>query len=177
MKASRAFLFIVFGYCGYNVESFQHKRLNFQWYRHRIHLRLSSRNEVEAEEQRLIDKINKDMALAGGGTLDQLMNPNKVIKLQMEIDDLRATLRNRELSPPARSNVNIELDRKLAAMQAEQKMVMGNWLKTIFVVQAVLAGAVSLALVYDAVPGYDAPLAARALGFWSWWLFIIPSLR
>jgi hypothetical protein len=41
----------------------------------------------------------------------------------------------------------------------------------------VIAAAVSLVLVYDAVPGYNAPLAAQALGFWSWWLFIIPSLR
>jgi hypothetical protein len=38
----------------------------------------------------------------------------------------------------------------------------------------VLAGAGSLALVYQVVP---TELPIQVLGFWMWWLFIIPSLR
>ena len=54
---------------------------------------------------------------------------------------------------------------------------MRGWLKGLFVGQSVIAVVISLFMVYDAVPGYALPLPVKVLGFWMWWLFIIPSLR
>jgi hypothetical protein len=140
-------------------------------------LHVNQDNSAADNEELTVTEINNELAIAGGVTLDQLMNPSKVTRLHREINNLRASLASTDLSSTDRSDANKELESKLADMRAESKLVMQDWLKNIFIVQAVIAAAVSLVLVYDAVPGYNAPLAAQALGFWSWWLFIIPSLR
>ena len=59
----------------------------------------------------------------------------------------------------------------------EKRAVMRDWLKTLFRGQAYLTAAVSLVAVYDAFPGKHIDLSLQVLGFWSWWLFTVPSLR
>mmetsp|Transcript_28203 Transcript_28203/g.90182 ORF Transcript_28203/g.90182 Transcript_28203/m.90182 type:complete len:196 (-) Transcript_28203:460-1047(-) len=57
-------------------------------------------------------------------------------------------------------------------------MVMKGWLRNVFRGQAVLCAFVGALLVYDAVPFFpNQELYIRVLGYWSWWLFTVPSLR
>ena len=53
-----------------------------------------------------------------------------------------------------------------------------GWLRNLFRGQAVFTGLASYALASNNVPGVaEVDLPLRALGFWSWWLLTIPSLR
>mmetsp|Transcript_22382 Transcript_22382/g.72173 ORF Transcript_22382/g.72173 Transcript_22382/m.72173 type:complete len:225 (-) Transcript_22382:60-734(-) len=54
---------------------------------------------------------------------------------------------------------------------------MRDWLKGLFRGQAYATALLSLVAVYDAFPGVSLDLSLRVLGFWSWWLFTVPSLR
>lgn len=129
-----------------------------------------------SDDELLIQRVMNEVMAESGVELDQLINPSKVVNLERDLLKLRA-----ELETCMDSNrvveINEEVGRKEKTLSTEKRSVMRGWLKGLFVGQSVLAGAISLAMVYDAIPGQDLPLPLRVLGFWSWWLFIIPSLR
>ena len=52
-----------------------------------------------------------------------------------------------------------------------------GWLKGLFIGQAVIAVVLGGVAAFDAFPWFTIDISLRALGFWSFWLFIIPSLR
>ena len=59
----------------------------------------------------------------------------------------------------------------------EKRAVMRDWLKALFRGQAYATIGLSFLLSYDLIPFVDLDLSIRVLGFWSWWLFTVPSLR
>jgi len=126
----------------------------------------------------------------------------QVVNLERDLMKLAQELSSAGLSAEERAKAEATASKKRAVLAVEKRAVMRGWLKGLFVGQSVLAGGISLAMVYNALPGIDAPLAVRVLGFWvrrhpsflpsharsseltlivlhlqMWWLFIIPSLR
>lgn len=125
------------------------------------------------EDQQLIERLNAEVMAESGVPLDQLINPSKVVNAGRDLIILGRQL---EVTNDAseRDVIQQKMDKKNLVLLQEKKAVMQNWLKNLFVGQSVVAGVVSLALVYQVIP---ADLSVQVLGFWMWWLFIIPSLR
>lgn len=137
---------------------------------------LGDMGQRELTDEALIQKIMDEVMTESGVELDQLINPGKVVNLERSLVKLKAELET--CSDQSRiQEINEEIEKKEKTVFMEKRSVMRGWLKNLFVGQSVLAGAISLAMVYNAIPGQDLPLPLRVLGFWSWWLFIIPSLR
>jgi len=134
-------------------------------------------NDVMDADTELINRLNREIMLESGVELDQLINPSKVVNLERDLENLRSDLMSTTLSDSERESIQQIIDKKQSVLNVEKRAVMRGWLKNLFVGQSVLAGAISLAMVYDVVPGYHLPLALQVMGFWMWWLFIIPSLR
>lgn len=130
---------------------------------------------VETEEQ-LIERLNVEIMANTGVQLDQLINPGKIVNLERDIAQLEIQLSNLTTEKD-KLVVQNKIKAQSDTLAVEKRLVMRGWLKNLFVGQSIIAGIVSLAMAYDAVPGYPVPLPLRVLGFWMWWLFIIPSLR
>lgn len=127
------------------------------------------------EDSALIDRISAEVFAESGVELDQLINPSKVVNLERDLLLLKERL---AIAPNAeKGEIESTIEKKEKTLFIEKRAVMRSWLKNLFVGQSVLATAASLLMVYNAVPGQDLPLAVQVLGFWMWWLFIIPSLR
>jgi hypothetical protein len=127
----------------------------------------------EIDDNLLIERLNAEIFAESGVELDQLINPSKVVNLERDLVSLRKDiLLTTDVDEIA--EINKIIDKKTATLIVEKRGVMRGWLKNLFVGQSVLAGAGSLALVYQVVP---TELPIQVLGFWMWWLFIIPSLR
>lgn len=127
----------------------------------------------EIDDNLLIERLNAEILAESGVELDQLINPSKVVNLERDLVSLRKDiLLTTDVDEIA--EINKIIDKKTATLIIEKRGVMRGWLKNLFVGQSVLAGAGSLALVYQVVP---TELPIQVLGFWMWWLFIIPSLR
>lgn len=131
--------------------------------------------KLETEEQ-LISRLDVEIMADVGVPLDQLINPAKVVNLERDIARLRSEL-SESITETDKLAIQFKIKAKTNNLLIEKKSVMRSWLKRLFIGQAIIAGAVSLAMANDAVPGYAVPLPVRVLGFWMWWLFIIPSLR
>lgn len=69
------------------------------------------------------------------------------------------------------------IEKKERVAYVEKRAVMRDWLKWLFRGQAYVTIIISLVFVYDAIPGTHLDLSIQVLGFWSWWLFTVPSLR
>jgi len=139
---------------------------------------IESPDLIEQEkENALIERINAEVLAECGVELDQLINPSKVVNLERDIINLTEQL---SLSGDVeKEQIQNKIDKKRSTLAIEKRAVMRNWLKNLFVGQSVLAAVISFLMVYNIVPGYEGnlPLAGQVLGFWMWWLFIIPSLR
>ena len=137
--------------------------------------------EQEEVDSALIRRINAEVLAESGVELEQLINPSKVVNLEREIINLTAALSDDSnvLSAEEQSRIQEKIAKKKATLSVEKRAVMRSWLKNLFVGQSVLAAVASLLMVYNIVPGYEGqlPLSVKVLGFWMWWLFIIPSLR
>ena len=130
----------------------------------------------------MIRRINAEVLAESGVELEQLINPSKVVNLEREILTLTASLSadgDNVLSSEEQARIQEKIAKKKATLSVEKRAVMRSWLKNLFVGQSVVAAVASLLMVYDIVPGYEGqlPLSVQVLGFWMWWLFIIPSLR
>ena len=113
-------------------------------------------------------------AINGGAGLDALLNPAKLINTERALVELRA----RRDAGDGSAALEKEIASKEAVVYVEKRAVMRDWLKTLFRGQAYVTIGISLLMVYDAVPFFSPlDLSVRVLGFWSWWLFTVPSLR
>jgi len=121
------------------------------------------------EDSALIARIEAECLSLNGVPLDQLINPGKVVNLERDLKML-----SREAQTP---ELEATIAKKRATLEVEKRLVMRGWLKNLFVGQSVLAIFLSLAMVNDAIPNTHLPLPVQVLGFWMWWLFIVPSLR
>lgn len=127
----------------------------------------------EVDDNLLIERLNAEILAESGVELDQLINPSKVVNLERDLVSLRKEILLTTSSDEI-AEIQKVIDKKTATLIVEKRGVMRGWLKNLFVGQSVLAGVGSLALVYQWVP---TELPIQVLGFWMWWLFIIPSLR
>lgn len=134
-------------------------------------------NELtEAEDNMLIQRLNEEIFADVGVELEQLINPSKVVNLERDL--IKLERQKLLLTNQAEiEKINEQIEKKKSVSAVERRLVMRGWLKNLFVGQSVLSAVISLGMVYNSIPGYDAPLPIQVLGFWMWWLFIVPSLR
>jgi hypothetical protein len=139
-------------------------------------LKFSTETSNEDAEAALIKRINSEVLAESGVELDQLINPSKVVNLEKELINLGLDLNNAKTTIEI-DNIQAKINKNKEKLSVEKRAVMRKWLKNLFVGQSVLATVASLLMVYNAIPNVKLPLAIQVLGFWMWWLFIIPSLR
>jgi len=163
---------------------------------------------VEAEltsNDPFVERINLQIKAESGVGLDELLNPAKVVNLERDLYNLRS-----ELSQLTEKNVGdvLELtteecdgggggeqadavrkkiEKKERDLLIERRSVFRQWLKNIFLGQAILSLGLSWFMVsnpetlfgrfdwFSSVNSID--VSIKVLGFWWWWLFIVPSLR
>ncbi len=130
------------------------------------------------EEQELIKQLNAEILQDTGFELEDLINPSKVVNLRRDMIKLEKELNTLPLNEiTKRQEIEKKIENKRATYLIESRAVMRSWLKNLFVIQSVIAGVISYGMVTNTIPGYNLPLSIQVLGFWMWWLFIIPSLR
>jgi hypothetical protein len=144
-------------------------------------LNLSDRSEEIAAEDdaALIARIEAEVMAESGVSLDQLINPSKVVNLERDLLKLRNELEQAITiaNTDEVKKVQDTIEKKQATLFVEKRSVMRGWLKSLFVIQSIIAGVISYGMVYNIIPGQELDLSLQVLGFWMWWLFIIPSLR
>ena len=132
---------------------------------------------AEDTDEALIRRISAEVMAESGVELDQLINPSKVVNLERDLVALAKELENPGMLAEERARIEEKMEKNRAKLSVEKRGVMRGWLKGLFVGQSVLAVVISFAMVYDLFPGMELQLPIRVLGFWMWWLFIVPSLR
>lgn len=135
-----------------------------------------SAEEQEFVDEELVRRVEAEVMAISGVGLEGLMNPATVLNLEKDLIALNIKL-EAETDAAKREEIRKTIQKKTDKLYNEKRSVFRGWLKAIFLVQSVIAGLVSLGMVYNAIPGQDLPLSLQVLGFWMWWLFIIPSLR
>jgi len=125
----------------------------------------------------LVARIESEVLDLTGVGLEDLINPAKVVNYERERLLLEEELAGGALDPAARAEKEARLDKVVSTLFSEKRAVFKGWLKAVFIGQAVLATLLSGLAAFDAYPGMHIDLSIRALGFWAYWLFIIPSLR
>jgi hypothetical protein len=125
------------------------------------------------EDNELIERLNAEVLAESGVELEQLINPSKVVNLERDLITLGRQI-EASSSEEEKASIRELMDKKRGVLAIEKRAVMRDWLKNLFVAQSVLAGVISYAVVHHSI---EAPLSVQALSFWTWWLFIIPSLR
>ena len=145
-----------------------------------------------------------------GVALDDLLNPAKVVNLERDLYALRQQLAQATgvnlptltTSTDVKQLVTSECDgggggamadelrrsilKKEAALVIERRSVFRGWLKTVFLVQAILSFGLSYVMAthpealfggFDWYYSYNMDVSISVLGYWWWWLFVVPSLR
>jgi hypothetical protein len=136
-------------------------------------LNKDSEGDVEPE---IVQRVSDEVRALTGVELDDLLNPSKVVNGERRKVFLVAELAAAS-NADERAVLQEELDKLEETLFREKRTVFRGWLKNLFIGQAVLGVIGSGLLAYDALPTGHVDLAFRALGFWSFWLFTIPSLR
>jgi hypothetical protein len=130
--------------------------------------------EVTMSDDPLVQRIAAEVAeINNGASMDALLNPAKLINVERELIELRAQRDGGDTSP----DVLKAIEKKESVAYVEKRAVMRDWLKALFRGQAYGTIGLSFLLSYDLIPFVDLDLSVRVLGFWSWWLFTVPSLR
>ena len=132
--------------------------------------------EQEFVDEELVRRVEAEVMAISGVGLEGLMNPATVLNLEKDLIALNIKLEN-ETDTGKKAEIQKTIQKKTDKLYTEKRTVFRGWLKAIFLVQSVIAALISLGMVYNAIPGQDLPLSLQVLGFWMWWLFIIPSLR
>lgn len=131
---------------------------------------------TEAEDSELIQRLNQEIFSEMGVELEQLINPSKVVNLERDL--IKLERQKLQLTNQGEiEKIDEQIAKKKSTSAIERRSIMQGWLKNLFIFQSVLSGVASLGMVYNSIPGYEAPLPIQVLGFWMWWLFIVPSLR
>lgn len=127
-------------------------------------------------EPELVARVQQEVRDLMGVELEDLLNPSKVVNLERE-----KIVKERELASCTDAEVRAELETRLEKIDGdlfrEKRTVFQGWLKGLFISQSVISLVLSGYMVFDAFPTVTIDISLRALGFWSFWLFIIPSLR
>jgi len=125
--------------------------------------------------------IRKDFGVG----LDDLLNPAKVVNLERELYQLREELES-TTDQSAIESITNSIDKKEGKLAIERRSVFQGWLKNVFVGQAVISFGVSYIMATNPSSlfgGFDwyyynsMDISIQVLGYWFWWLFIVPSLR
>mmetsp|Transcript_8921 Transcript_8921/g.17970 ORF Transcript_8921/g.17970 Transcript_8921/m.17970 type:complete len:270 (-) Transcript_8921:1314-2123(-) len=151
-------------------------------------VRLRAASVDEEEELGLVREELRAELMAIGIELDQLMNPEKVVKMEKKVRRKRDELermRKDEVGQTGEDGEGVlakaeaELIQLEKDLNSEKRFVMQQWLKRLFWYQGLFCVAVGGFLSWGQVPGFqgELPLVSRALGFWLVWMFTIPSLR
>lgn len=120
-----------------------------------------------------------------GVGLDDLLNPAKVVNLERELYQLREELASTS-DPAIIESIEKSIEKKEGKLAIERRSVFRDWLKTVFVAQAVISFGVSYVMATNPASlfgGFDwyyynsMDISIQVLGYWFWWLFIVPSLR
>jgi hypothetical protein len=144
--------------------------------------------------------IQKDM----GVSLEELLNPAKVVNLERDLYNLRlelasttgvvveeeGALTTEECDGGGGGEEAEALRKSIAKKEAdltiERRSVFRGWLKNVFLGQAILSFALSFVMAttpeslfggFSWYTDYQMDMPIRVLGFWWWWLFVVPSLR
>lgn len=136
----------------------------------------SESNPKRRVEDELTARVRQDLA-ASGINLDDLLDASSALKLTLEQDELLQQLDTMPSDNPDRA----KKEERLAIVQGDlsrvRRQVMQPFLKKVFLFQGIISAIVGGLLASNKIPGLDLPLVAQALGFWTVWLFTIPSLR
>jgi len=125
--------------------------------------------------------IRKDFGVG----LDDLLNPAKVVNLERELYQLREEMQSTSDRETIES-IATSIEKKEQKLAIERRSVFRDWLKNIFVGQAVISFGVSYVMATNPSSlfgGFDwyyynsMDISIQVLGYWFWWLFIVPSLR
>lgn len=153
-----------------------------------------------------VQEIDAGIQRDVGVTLDELLNPAKVVNLERDLVSLRlelaqstgvameglesAALTTEACDGGGGGEAADALRKKIAKKEAdlsiERRSVFRGWLKNVFLVQAVISFAVSYVMAtspealfgqFDWFHYNNMDLSIKVLGYWWWWLFVVPSLR
>lgn len=155
-------------------------------------------------EDPFVQQINAGIQEDFGFGLDDLLNPAKVVNLERDLYNLRlelATLTgNSDLDVAGRTTAEVDgggggddaqkirdkIAKKEGDLAIERRSVFRDWLKAVFVGQAVISFGISYVMATNPSSlfgqfgwfyTYNMDISIQVLGYWFWWLFIVPSLR
>lgn len=134
---------------------------------------------AEAEgnvEQEIVDRMEEEVRALTGVGLEDLLNPSKVVNYERERLLLEVQIAECKDAEEL-EKLEARQFKVVKQLNAEKRTVFRGWLKAVFVGQAAIAVVVGGVAAFDAFPTFSLDLSLRALGFWSYWLFVIPSLR
>jgi hypothetical protein len=177
----------------------------------------SDDNEALTSDDVFVQMIDSSIQNDIGVALDDLLNPAKVVNIErdlylyriqlaqltnaMEIinqvpdDSLPSSFRLLSTSDCDNGGGGVEAEKLRTLIQKkenelfiERKSIFRNWLKNVFLIQAIISFAVSYVMATNASilfgqydwfmnPKYNMDISISVLGYWWWWLFVIPSLR
>mmetsp|Transcript_6304 Transcript_6304/g.10462 ORF Transcript_6304/g.10462 Transcript_6304/m.10462 type:complete len:312 (-) Transcript_6304:55-990(-) len=138
---------------------------------------MAAENEEQDQDQFYARQLAEEVMEEQGVDLEQLMSPMKAIRLYKEVAEKTEQIANVD-DMSTRALLQEELETALAKLAIEKRSVMREELKQVFLIQSLLSIGISGMLATNHFPGYpDLPVSAQALGFWTIWLFTIPSLR
>ena len=100
------------------------------------------------EDQELIERLNVEIMAESGVPLDQLINPSKVVNAERDLILLGRLLAS-TTDRTQRTEIEAKMEKKRTSSAQEKRAVMQMWLKNLFIGQSVIAGLISLALVYQ----------------------------
>lgn len=153
-----------------------------------------------------VQRINESIQKESGVSLDELLNPAKVVNLERDLVNLRAQLASLTGNTlvtdfvdvttsevdnggggPEAEKVRKQIEKKERDLNMERRAVFRGWLKNVFLGQAILSLGLSWVMVNDPYVLFGSfdwfrntrsmDVSIQVLGFWWWWLFIVPSLR
>jgi len=132
--------------------------------------------EDENVDPELVARIEREVFELTGAKLEDLLNPSKVVNYERERIILEGQI-EACTDVEERKELEARLTKIEKQLYSEKRTVFAGWLKAVFIGQALIAGGISGVAAFDAFPTVTIDISLQALGFWSWWLFIIPSLR
>jgi len=146
---------------------------------------LDSPEQPMTSDDPFVKSIDAGIRKDFGVGLDDLLNPAKVVNLERELYQLRQELETTDDESIIES-VKKLIEKKENKLSIERRSVFRDWLKNVFVGQAVISFGVSYVMAtnpsslfggFDWFYSNSMDISIQVLGYWFWWLFIVPSLR
>lgn len=134
------------------------------------------RTEEGSVDPQIVERMENEVQQLMGVSLEDLLNPSKVVNLERERLILEKDLKECT-DASEKTELEARLDKVEKQLYSEKRTVFRGWLKAVFVGQALFAIVFGGIAAFDAFPTVTIDISLQALGFWSYWLFVIPSLR